>query len=104
MKSVTALPSRRNSGLLTTENWTEDTSREAATISLTTSPVPIGTVLLLITTMPSTRFWPIDCAASFKAVRSAPPWLSGGVPTARKTNSAASNASPYWVVNLRRPS
>ncbi len=52
MRSCTAEPSRRNSGLLTT--WRE-TPPMAANCRSTCALVPTGTVLLITTTVPSER-------------------------------------------------
>ena len=51
MKSPTALPSRRNSGLLAT--WIARSGRMRLTISLICRPVPTGTVDLVTSTSPS---------------------------------------------------
>jgi hypothetical protein len=102
MKSCTAEPSRRNSGLETTGTESRDGDRVVRMMSDTTSPVPIGTVLLLTITTGSVRCSAIIAVARRTSVRSASPVAPMGVPTARKMNSASGTASAYNVVNRSR--
>src|SRR5687767_7821455 len=92
IKSAIAEPSRRNSGQDTTANsiglgWAP------FTISATQSPVPIGTVDLLIIISGAVIFLAIDLAADSTYFRSALPSTPEGVPTAINANSAPTNAS-----------
>ena len=73
-------------------------------ISSIMRPVPVGTVLLVTTTLKPFRCWPIDRATSLMKVRSAEPSGRGGVPTAMNTACDASIAGPRSVVNDSRPS
>ncbi len=86
MKLRTAEPSCRNSGLETTLT-TRPPKRRA--IPSTSSPVPIGTVLLLTMTAPGRSRGASARIAPRTARRSAAPSREGGVCTAMKTTSAA---------------
>ena len=101
MKSSTAAPSLRNSGLEHTWNGV----RVRCAISARTfSAVPTGTVLFVTTSLGPFMCSPIVPATASTCCRSAEPSSSGGVPTAIKTTSDRSTASPTLVVNVRRPS
>ena len=101
MKSSTAAPSFRNSGLEQTSKavrvWRPISSR-------TRAAVPTGTVLLVITTLGWFMCRPMVRATSSTCRRSAEPSSSGGVPTAMNTTSERSTAAPTSVVNWSRPS
>ncbi len=91
IKSAMAEPSRRNSG--------QDTTAKSIglgcapfTISATQSPVPIGTVDLLIMISGAVMFWAMDFAADSTYFRSAFPSTPDGVPTAINANSAPLSA------------
>src|SRR5258708_1989883 len=92
MKSEIAEPSRKNSGQETTENgiglgWAP------WTISETQSPVPIGTVDLLMMIRGALIFLAIAFAAASTYCKSASPASPEGVPTVINAYSAFSNAS-----------
>ena len=102
MKSASAEPSRRNSGQETTangigSNWCR------RTISATQSPVPTGTVLLLMMMSEWSMTFAMVSAAMRTYCRSASPSTPDGVPTAMKTNSASARPASYDVVKSRRP-
>src|SRR5258706_11654954 len=87
MKSAIAEPSRKNSGQDTTANsiglgWA------FFTISETQSPVPIGTVDLLMMTNGELIFSAMDFAAACTYCKSALPSAPEGVPTAMNAYSA----------------
>ena len=85
--SITAVPSRRNSGF-------ETTLMSGRPITCSTMVAePTGTVDLLTTMAPGTRCVAISLAASSTYERSADPSLLCGVDTQRKTNSAPATAS-----------
>jgi hypothetical protein len=95
MKSWTAAPSLRNSGLLQTWNgrlvWRRIASR-------TLPAVPTGTVLFVMTIFsgPSAgMFRPIVSATASTCCRSAEPSSPGGVPTAMKMISASATAAGH---------
>ena len=95
MQSLTASPSLRNSGLLTTSNTSVDAAvREFRRdrVARTLSAVPTGTVDLLTTTAARCMCWPMVRATASTYLRSALPSSSGGVPTAMKTTSPCSIA------------
>ena len=101
MKSSTAAPSFRNSGL--EQIWKG--VRVCREISARTfSAVPTGTVLLVTTSFRSFMCSPIVRATSRTCCRSAEPSSSGGVPTAMKITSDRSTAWATSVVNVKRPS
>src|SRR3989304_1161624 len=92
MKSAIAEPSRKNSGQDTTANsiclgWAP------FTMSATQSPVPIGTVDLLMMTRGAVIVSAMDLAAAATYFMSASPLSPEGVPTAMKANSAFFKAS-----------
>ncbi len=104
MKSWTAAPSLRNSGLEQTWNgrvvWRRIASR-------TLPAVPTGTVLLVMTIFsgPSAGMLrPTVSATASTCCRSAEPSSPGGVPTAMKMTSAPRTASATSVVKRMRPS
>ncbi len=109
MKSSTALPSLRNSGLEPTalpslrnsglEQRKNGVSVSAWIARLTFSAVSTGTVDLVTTTVGWVRCRPMVRATSNTCWRSADPSSSGGVPTAMKTTSQVSTAAPTSVVN-----
>src|ERR1019366_7130991 len=102
LKSWMAAPSRRNSGFDTTAN--SASARASRMIRSTSSPVPTGTVDLVITTVKPSSAPAISRAASYTKVRSA--WPSPrreGVPTAINTASAAFTAPGRSLVNVSRP-
>ena len=100
MKSLTAAPSLRNSGL--EQTWNRPLNCDS--ISLLTRPaVPTGTVLLVITTFPSSRFRPMVRAALRTCCRSAEPSSCAGVPTAMKITRLWRTAAPGSFVNWSRP-
>src|SRR5207302_3121135 len=70
MKSISALPSRRNSGLETTAKVTSG-DRYFSTMADTQSPAPIGTVLLLMMIVWPERERAMRCAQDRTARRSA---------------------------------
>ena len=100
MKSSTAAPSFRNSGLEHTRN---STLVCFATSARTSSEVPTGTVLLVTTIFERFMCCPMVRATASTCWRSAEPSSSGGVPTAMKTISERSIAPGTSVVNWRRP-
>ena len=89
MKLITAEPSWRNSGFETTA-----TSRALLreVIPSTSSPVPIGTVLLLMMIAPGRSRGASRLIASRTPRRSAAPSCAAGVPTATNTISASSGS------------
>ena len=102
MKSPMAEPSRRNSGQETTEKsiglgWAR------LTMSATQSPVPTGTVDLLMMISGAVMFSAIDLAAAATYCRSASPFTPEGVPTAMKANSVPSTLQHKTVVKDSRP-
>jgi hypothetical protein len=101
MKSSTAAPSFRNSGL--EQTW-KGVFVSLAICARTFLAVPTGTVLFVTTTFVSFMCRPIVVATASTCFRSADPSSSGGVPTAMKTTSARSTAAPTSVVNASRPS
>ena len=106
MKSSIALPSLRNSGLLTMSKGTS-TPRRASSSRMTArtlSPVPTGTVDLFTTIVKLVISRPMSRATSSTYCRSAEPSSPGGVPTAMKTISERSTASAMLVVKRRRSS
>ncbi len=105
MKSSTAAPSFRNSGLDATENSiaTPRAWSSAWITALTLSAVPTGTVLLSMTSLYSVISRPMLRAAASTYCRSAEPSSSGGVPTAMNCSVPWATATPTSVVNCRRP-
>ena len=102
MKSPMADPSRRNSGLLTTEM--ETAGLYFSTMLWTRSPEPMGTVLLLMMMHRWVITSAMDCAAARTYFRSAaPPSSPVGVGTAMKMNSAELAPSSYDVVKCSLP-
>src|SRR3990172_1445344 len=99
MKSTMAEPSRRNSGQETTQKST-GLGWARFTISATQSPVPTGTVDLLMMINGPVIDSAIDVAAAATYCRSASPCTPEGVPTAIKANSVPSTASLYEVVKV----
>ncbi len=97
-KSLTAVPSRRNSGFDTTE-----TSSRCSTFS-TAIVEPTGTVDLLTTTAPGLSTGAISRAACSMYDRSALPSSPCGVGTHRKTMSASVAAACEPSTNSIRPS
>ena len=96
MKSSTANPSRRNSGLLTTS--TRRVGACSAKIAATRAAVPTGTVLLLITirgSVISSSFSKVAtcCAVDITISRSACPSLPGGVGKQNINSSHVDTAS-----------
>src|ERR1700690_991457 len=102
IKSEIAEPSRKNSGQDTTENGT-GWGWALVTISATQSPVPMGTVDLLMMISGAVIFFAIDFAAASTYCKSASPLSALGVPTAMNAYSASFIASAYEVVNESRP-
>ena len=99
MKSSTAAPSFRNSGLETTSNSIFDAARVERLRRLrsrTLSAVPTGTVDLSTTTRYSRHVLADGLAPPQHVRRSAEPSSSGGVPTAMNWNR------PWWTPPRRR--
>ena len=91
MKSSTAEPWRKNSGLATKSN---SMSGRVATISAAISSlVPTGTVDLITTVVPSSIVLAVATVAEVTAERSAAPVGPGGVATAINTTAAPGIAS-----------
>ena len=86
MKSSTAAPSLRNSGL--EQTWNGRSGLGPRSRRAPCSAVPTGTVDLVTITLGSFMCWPIVRATASTCCRSAEPSSSGGVPTAMKTTSA----------------
>src|SRR5437667_7266345 len=94
MKSSTAAPSLRNSGLLaTSKEWGADGGHLLAKRSANAWLVPTGTVLLMTTiglaapadgVKPLTAVFAMASATAQRLDRSAEPSLACGVPTATK--------------------
>ncbi len=105
MKSRTADPSLRNSGLFATSNGISRPRAESSPriSALTFRVVPTGTVDLVTTILPSSMHWPTARATSHTVERSADPVASGGVPTVMKTISDPLTAEARSVVKSRRP-
>jgi len=85
IKSFTATPSLRNSGLEATSNsksFNPLASNSSLTACFTLSAVPTGTVLLVTSRKYSLLYFPTVRATSSTYFRSACPSSSGGVPTA----------------------
>ncbi len=107
LKSLSAAPSLRNSGLLAMLKGRSPTF--ALMRSRTAREVPTGTVDLTTTVLgraegPSSRIAsPMSSAAPKTYFRSACPSSSEGVPTQMKMISASRYASLGSVVYLRRP-
>jgi hypothetical protein len=100
-KSLTALPSFRNSGLLTTEIGCVVCDCAAA---FTLAAVPTGTVDLSTMTFGPFAALPIVCAAAITYFKSAEPSSPDGVPTAMKITSEARTAAGTSVEKVSRPS
>jgi hypothetical protein len=92
MKSCSAEPSRVNSGQETTANST-GSGWLRLMMSATQSPVPTGTVLLLMTMSGFFMVLATDSAAMRTYCRSASPSTPLGVPTQMKIYSAPASAS-----------
>ena len=75
---------------------------EVRTAIIKASPVPIGTVLLMTTTLSRSADFAIASATAMTAVRSAAPEWSIGVPTATKQMSDARTADARSVVKSNR--
>jgi hypothetical protein len=105
MKSSTAAPSFRNSGLLTTEKLASTPRRVISSCSTAATfwPVPTGTVDLSTTTLKPSMCWPMLRAAASTYCRSALPSSPGGVPTAMNSTSPWATAAATSVVNSMRP-
>ena len=101
MKSSTAAPCLRNSGLLTTLNGCDVSVAMAACTSFA---VPTGTVLLSTTTVYCVMARPTARATSSTCRRSAEPSSPCGVPTAMKTIADALTDDGRSVVNVNRSS
>ncbi len=99
MKSSTAAPSLRNSGLL--HMW-KGKRAFFAIVAATFSAVPTGTVDFVTTTSSRAMCSPIISATLSTCRRSAEPSSSGGVPTAMNTTSARSIAPATSVVKVSR--
>jgi hypothetical protein len=100
MKSSTAAPSFRNSGL--EQTWTGwDVSASMA--SRTRAAVPTGTVLFVMTMRSPSMAFPMERATESTCWRSADPSSPGGVPTAMKRMRDFRTASATSVVKTRRP-
>ena len=100
IKSETANPSLRNSGLETTANSILALLEMAA---FTFSAVPTGTVLLSTITLNSVMIFPSSSATPSMYERSADPSSPGGVGKARNMISASLIPSSKEVVNFNRP-
>ena len=100
IKSSTATPSLKNSGLETTS---KSTFAFAATLSLTFSAVPTGTVLLSIITVYFSNSGPKSSATFKTYLRSADPSSPGGVGNAKNITSASLTPSANDVVNSNLP-
>src|SRR5690349_9395006 len=98
MKSPMAEPSRRNSGQLTTENGIGE-GCDFLTISAVQSPVPTGTVDLLMIISGFFMCSAMLCDAARTYFRSASPSTADGVPTQTNTYSALASPSVYEVLN-----
>ena len=105
MKSSTAAPSLRNSGLETTAKWvsTPRAANSWLTAWCTRSAVPTGTVDLSTMTLKSVMRRPIWRAAPSTYCKSAEPSSSGGVPTAMNWMVPCATARATSVVKRRRP-
>ena len=101
IKSSTATPSRKNSGLETTS---KSTFACLAIAECTFSDVPTGTVLLSMITAYSDRSGPKSSATCKMYFKSAEPSAPGGVGRARKMTFAPAIPSCKEVVKSRRPS
>ena len=101
MKSSTAAPCFRNSGLLTTLNGCDVSF---AIVAWTFFAVPTGTVLLSTMTVYLLMTWPMARATFSTCVKSAEPSSPCGVPTAMKTMSDARTDAGSSVVKLKRSS
>ena len=99
IKSSTASPSRKNSGLATMSN---STLQLAAMAFCTFPAVPGGTVLLSMITLYSLMILPSSPATFSTAERSADPSCPGGVGNARKISVESFTASGRLVVNFNR--
>ncbi len=101
MKSSTAAPSFRNSGLLTTsQGCAVRAARRWASWWL----VPTGTVLLMTMVFDPVRAAAMASPTAQTLARSAPPSAPCGVPTAMKTIWAAARPPARSVVKRNRPS
>ena len=105
MKSSTAAPSLRNSGLDTTQNawFAPRLASSSATAARTLSAVPTGTVDLFTITRSPLMWRPMARAAASTCCRSAEPSSSDGVPTAMSCNSPCAPPAAASVVNRSRP-
>ena len=105
MKSSTATPSLKNSGLLTTAN-DDKVAPASSNAAVTFSAVPTGTVLLSIIILKSSCLIrvPKSLAAPNTYDRSALPFSPGGVGNAKKIMAASLTASARLPVNFNRPS
>jgi len=107
VKSSTAAPSFRNSGLETTEKGgaalRKRTSNSAWMVAVTLSAVPTGTVDLSTTTLLSVMWRPMLRAAASTYCRSALPSSSGGVPTAMNYTLPCATLAATSVEKVRRP-
>ena len=105
IKSSTAAPSFKNSGLEATSKgiFTPLLSSSSIMTAFTFWAVPTGTVLFVTKTVYFCIFWPNVRATAKTYFKSALPSSSGGVPTALKTTSTSSKHSVNSVVKFKRP-
>ena len=103
IKSSTAKPSLRNSGLLMTSN-SQFALQYRLIVSATFSPVLTGTVLLSTTILYEVMALAISRATRSMKLRSTDPSSSGGVGTAMKMTSDFSTPSDVLAVKDNRPS
>ena len=102
IKSPTANPSRKNSGLLTTSKSTFAVQYRLM-VSATFSPVLTGTVLLSTTILYSVMAAAMSRATFSMKLKSTEPSGCGGVGTAMKITPDFRTPSAVLFVNSRRP-